>query len=165
MEKETFTEDGWYRTGDVGYVSEAGNFYLTDRIKELIKYSKFHQQLHARNTITKQTTEGFQVAPAELEAMLVGREDVADVCVVGVYDDSMATELPRAYVVLTKGTAETPEKAKEIVDWMAGRVANHKKLRGGVRFVAEIPKSPAGKILRRILKAQAKKENEPKAKL
>lgn len=77
----------------------------------------------------------------------------------------MATELPRAYVVLSKGNAETPEKAKEIVDWLAGRVANHKKLRGGVRFVPEIPKTPAGKILRRILKAQANKENEPKAKL
>lgn len=164
MEKETFTEDGWYRTGDVGYVSKAGNFYLTDRIKELIKYSTYNFSAALGRLLTT-VAEGFQVAPAELEAMIVGRDDVADVCVVGVYDHSMATELPRAYVVLSKGNAETPEKAKEIVDWLAGRVANHKKLRGGVRFVPEVPKTAAGKILRRILKAQANKENEPKAKL
>lgn len=77
-----------------------------------------------------------------------------------------ATEVPRAYIVLAPGQAETDEKAKEIADWLASQVAPPKKLRGGIRFVKEVPKSVSGKILRRVLKEQAKKEDaEPKAKL
>ncbi|KAG2207372.1 hypothetical protein INT47_006847 [Mucor saturninus] len=80
---ETFTLDGWMRTGDVGkFDTKSGEFFILDRIKELIKY------------------KGFQVAPAELEAILMGLDIVADCCVVGLYDESQATEIPRAYVVL-----------------------------------------------------------------
>lgn len=115
---------------------------------------------------TDHSSEGFQVAPAELEGIIIGREDVADVCVVGVYSEADATELPRAYIVLAPGQTASDEKAKEIAEWLASRVAPPKKLRGGVRFVKEIPKSAAGKILRRILRDEANKENKaPKAKL
>lgn len=118
------------------------------------------------------TTEGFQVPPAELEAKLIGREDIADVCVIGVWDKEQHTEIPRAYVVLKPGVEETEAKAKEITEWLNAKVAPSKKLRGGVRFIKEVPKSQAGKILRRVLRDQVKKEEEmeaeaaaPKAKL
>ncbi|OTA00013.1 hypothetical protein A9Z42_0029420 [Trichoderma parareesei] len=155
LNKDTFTEDGWYKTGDIFYCCPKGNFYITDRKKELIKY------------------KGFQVPPAELEAKLIGRDDIADVCVIGVWDKEQHTEIPRAYVVLKPGVPETEAKAREIADWLNAKVAPPKKLRGGVRFIKEIPKSQAGKILRRVLRDQVKKEEEqeeakaaaPKAKL
>lgn len=110
--------------------------------------------------------EGFQVAPAELEAILIGREDIADVCVIGIMNEEQATEVPRAYVVLAPGKDESEGLAKEIVEWMNARVAPPKRLRGGVRFVKEIPKSQAGKILRRVFRDQVKEEEKKlKAKL
>ncbi|KAG5951144.1 hypothetical protein E4U53_003704 [Claviceps sorghi] len=140
LNKETFTDDGWYRTGDVGYACERGHFYITDRIKELIKY------------------KGFQVPPAELEAKLLARQDIDDVCVIGVWDNAQHTEVPRAYVVLRPDVAETEALAQNIMDWLAERVSPPKRLRGGLRFVKEVPKSPSGKILRRVLKDQVKRE-------
>jgi 4-coumarate--CoA ligase len=69
--------------------------------------------------------------------------------------------VPRAYIVPSEAARQNPEKAaKEIVEWLAGKVASHKRLRGGVRFVDEVPKSAAGKILRRVLKERAKREEE-----
>ncbi|KAI9693736.1 MAG: hypothetical protein M1822_003007 [Bathelium mastoideum] len=147
--KNALTADGYFKTGDVGYQDKDGNFYITDRVKELIKY------------------KGFQVPPAELEGLLLGHEKVDDVAVTGIYNEEQATEVPRAYVVPKKGVEASVATAKEISDWVAGRVANHKRLRGGVRFVDEIPKSVSGKILRRVLKDRAKTEElkGPKAKL
>jgi 4-coumarate--CoA ligase len=151
--KESITEDGFFRTGDVGFQDEKHNFYITDRVKELIKY------------------KGFQVAPAELEGKLMENEMVDDTAVIGVQDEEMHTEVPRAYVVLSKkrGGRADEKEAKEIVDWMAQKVANHKRLRGGIVFVDEIPKSASGKILRRVLKERSKKDESlgvaPKAKL
>ncbi|KHO00638.1 4-coumarate-CoA ligase 2 [Metarhizium album ARSEF 1941] len=140
MNKETFTEDGWYKTGDVGYACKRGHFYITDRMKELIKY------------------KGFQVPPAELEAKLLGREDINDVCVIGVWDNDQHTEVPRAYVVVRPDVEETDELKQDIINWLGERVGPPKRLRGGVRFTKEIPKSQSGKILRRVLKDQVKKE-------
>ncbi|KAL9052179.1 MAG: hypothetical protein Q9162_005574 [Coniocarpon cinnabarinum] len=141
------TSDGWFKTGDIGYHDEEGNFFITDRVKELIKY------------------KGFQVPPAELEGKLVSHPKVADACVLGIYSKEQATELPRAYLV-TKDGQTSDAVAQEIVDWVKANVANHKQLRGGVRFVNEIPKSASGKILRRVLKEQAQKEmDSPRAKL
>ncbi|CAO3608813.1 unnamed protein product [Cunninghamella blakesleeana] len=140
---KTFTADGWLRTGDVAvFNSENKQFYIVDRIKELIKY------------------KGLQVAPAEIEALLLSNKKVADVCVVGVYDSSEATELVRAYVVLQPGVDANEATEKEIKDFVAGKVASHKKLRGGVRFVDQIPKSPSGKILRKDVRQWIKKEQE-----
>lgn len=140
---ETFTLDGWMRTGDVGkYDSESGEFFILDRIKELIKY------------------KGFQVAPAELEAILMGLDIVADCCVVGLYDESQATEIPRAYVVIQPGVEANATTAKLVNDYVTKNVTNYKKLRGGVKFVASIPKSPSGKILRREVKDWVKEEQK-----
>ncbi|GAB0134331.1 hypothetical protein EsDP_00002708 [Epichloe bromicola] len=140
LNDETFTDDGWYKTGDVGYACKRGHFYITDRMKELIKY------------------KGFQVPPAELEAKLLGREDINDVCVIGVWDNDQHTEVPRAYVVVRPDVQETDELAQDIINWLGERVGPPKRLRGGVRFVKEIPKSQSGKILRRVLKDQVKRE-------
>lgn len=125
------TEDGWLRSGDIGYVDEDGRLFVVDRLKELIKY------------------KGRQVAPAELEALLLTHPAVADVAVVPVADEE-AGEVPKAFVVL-KSEAEPTE----IIDFVATRVAPHKRIRE-VELVKEIPKSPAGKILRRVLKEQKK---------
>ncbi|KAL8720833.1 MAG: hypothetical protein Q9225_002350 [Loekoesia sp. 1 TL-2023] len=147
--KNTLTEDGFFKTGDVGYQDHKGNFYITDRVKELIKY------------------KGFQVPPAELEGLLASYPKIHDVAVVGLYDKDQATEVPRAYVVLAPGVENTKEVQADIVAWLAAKVANHKRLRGGVRFVDEIPKSASGKILRRLLKVQIQDEEAKalKAKL
>jgi 4-coumarate--CoA ligase len=142
------TEDGYFKTGDVGYQDKDGNFYITDRVKELIKYS------------------GFQVPPAELEGLLLSHPKIADVAVTGVYSKERQTELPRAYVVLKEGEKEDRAAAEDISSWLQERVASHKRLRGGVKFMKEIPKSASGKILRRVLRDQAKEEEEKvKAKL
>ena len=87
--------------------------------------------------------------------------------VIGVYSKDDATELPRAYIVPKDGLGKTDADAKEIVDWLGSKVAHHKRLRGGVRWVDEIPKSVSGKILRRVLKVKAQEEEQGgvKAKL
>lgn len=146
--KHALTEDGYFKTGDVGYQDKDGNFYITDRVKELIKY------------------KGFQVPPAELEGLLAGHEKIDDVAVLGIYNKDEATEVPRAYVVVAKNVQPGPAVEKEIVEFVRSKVAAHKRLRGGVKFVDEIPKSASGKILRRVLKLKAQEEEKnPKAKL
>lgn len=142
--RNALTFDGYFKTGDVGYVDKAGNFYITDRVKELIKY------------------KGFQVPPAELEGILASHPKVEDVAVLGIYDESQATEVPRAYLVPSPGIKGDVKMEHEIVTWLATKVANHKKLRGGVQFVEEIPKSPSGKILRRLLKVRFQPEQDGK---
>jgi 4-coumarate--CoA ligase len=149
---ECLSPDGWFRTGDVGYQDKDGNFYITDRVKELIKY------------------KGFQVPPAELEGLLLDNEVIDDVAVIGVYSDEQSSEVPRAYIVRSakskaSGRSDADEAAN-IINWMHKEVAQHKRLRGGVRFIDTIPKSASGKILRAVLKEQARKEQvTPKAKL
>jgi acyl-CoA synthetase (AMP-forming)/AMP-acid ligase II len=141
---ESITSDGWYRTGDIGYADEKNNIYITDRVKELIKYN------------------GFQVAPAQLESLLHVHPAVSDVAVIGVYSKDRATELPRAYVVPAQGYTGDQKLEKELSTWLHAKVAPYKRLRGGVHFVGEIPKSAAGKVLRRVLAEQAKKEEAQK---
>jgi 4-coumarate--CoA ligase len=139
-----FDEEGYFKSGDVGYVDDKGNFYITDRLKELIKY------------------KGFQVAPAELEGILLDHPEIDDVAVIGVYDADQATEVPRAYIVLKPGGKQGTDKEDEIAKWLTTRVANHKRLRGGVRFLKEIPRNASGKILRRMLTAKVKEDEEAK---
>jgi acyl-CoA synthetase (AMP-forming)/AMP-acid ligase II len=122
----TMDSDGWIHTGDLGYADEDGYFYIVDRLKELIKY------------------KGYQVAPAELEALLLSHPVVADAAVVR-YPDDEAGEIPKAFVV-----ARTPIEEGELMAWVAERVAPYKKVRI-VEFIDAIPKSPSGKILRREL--------------
>jgi 4-coumarate--CoA ligase len=84
--------------------------------------------------------------------------------VVGIYDKEQATEIPRAYLVPRDGLGKSEPDEKEIVDWLSAKVAHHKRLRGGVRWVDEIPKSVSGKILRRMLKVKAQEEEDGKSK-
>jgi acyl-CoA synthetase (AMP-forming)/AMP-acid ligase II len=123
--------DGWYHTGDVGFVDGDGYFFIVDRTKELIKY------------------KGMQVAPAELEALLLTHPAVLDVAVVRRADEE-AGEVPKAFVVLKADEASRATKAQAIMDWVAGRVAPHKRIRH-LEFIEQIPKSASGKILRRVL--------------
>ena len=101
--------------------------------------------------------QGFQVAPAELEGKLMDHPNINDCAVIGVQDEQMHTEVPRAYVVCgSNGSGES--EANDIVEWTVSKVANYKRLRGGVVFVDEIPKSASGKILRRVLKERARND-------
>ena len=98
--------------------------------------------------------------------MLLDHPKVNDAAVIGLYDDELHTELPRAYLVVSPGTPKTEATKKEIADWLHQRVAAHKRLRGGIYFVDIVPKGTSGKILRRVLKEQALKEKQAtKAKL
>jgi acyl-CoA synthetase (AMP-forming)/AMP-acid ligase II len=123
--------EGWYHTGDVGYVDPEGYFFIVDRTKELIKY------------------KGLQVAPAELEALLLTHPAVLDAAVVRRPDEE-AGEVPKAYVVLRPDAAARSTGAEAIMGWVAERVAPHKRIRH-LEFIDQIPKSASGKILRRVL--------------
>jgi acyl-CoA synthetase (AMP-forming)/AMP-acid ligase II len=123
--------DGWLHSGDIGYVDNDGYLYVVDRLKELIKY------------------KGLQVAPAELEGVLLRHEAIADAAVIGIADEEVG-EIPKAFVVLKPNQTIT---AEDIMAFVAQHVAPHKKVRQ-LEFVAQIPKSASGKILRRLLVAQ-----------
>ncbi|XP_047350462.1 4-coumarate--CoA ligase 1-like [Vespa velutina] len=127
-------KDGWLHTGDVGYYDEDGFFYIVDRLKELIKY------------------KGFQVPPAELEAVLLTCPGIKDAAVVGLPDEE-AGELPLAFVVRQNRSKITED---EIIKYVNEQVSCHKRLRGGVKFVKDIPKTASGKILRRVLRNMVK---------
>jgi acyl-CoA synthetase (AMP-forming)/AMP-acid ligase II len=118
--------DGWLHTGDIGYADANGCFVVVDRVKELIKY------------------KGLQIAPAELEAVLLGHPCVADAAVVPLADDE-AGQVPKAFVVLRSEVT-----TDQLMLYVAERVARYKKLRC-IEIIDQIPKSPSGKILRRVL--------------
>ncbi|TVY83939.1 putative acyl-coenzyme A synthetase [Lachnellula suecica] len=128
-------KDGWFCTGEVAVVRANGKIYIVDRKKELIKY------------------KGLQIAPAELEALLLSHSKIKDAAVIGVLDESAGTEVPRAYCVTEGGISE-----EEIKGFVNERVAGHKQLRGGVVFLQAIPKSAAGKILRKDLRQLAQRQ-------
>ncbi|KJA28962.1 hypothetical protein HYPSUDRAFT_33429 [Hypholoma sublateritium FD-334 SS-4] len=143
--KDSITPDGWFKTGDIGTRDADGFYHIVDRRKELIKY------------------KGFQVPPAELEGLLLTHPDIADAAVIGVESAKEATELPRAYVVHAHPTSLRVESdkvafAENVRSWVRSKVAKHKYLRGGVVVVDIIPKSAAGKILRRELRDRSKGE-------
>ena len=123
----TIDDDGWLHTGDIGRVDSEGRVFITDRIKELIKF------------------KAFQVAPAELEALLCTHPAIANAAVIGAPDEE-AGELPTAFIVTR---AEVTDD--ELMAWVAERVAPHKRIRR-VERVDAIPCSPTGKILRRELR-------------
>jgi acyl-CoA synthetase (AMP-forming)/AMP-acid ligase II len=130
---ETIDAEGYLHTGDLAQVDAAGCVYIVDRLKELIKY------------------KGYQVPPAELEALLLSHPRIADTAVVGVIEEDTGEEIPKAFIVTRPGTELT---AGEVIDFVAAQVAPHKKVRA-VEFIDRIPKSAAGKILRKDLRSLA----------
>jgi acyl-CoA synthetase (AMP-forming)/AMP-acid ligase II len=123
---EILDAEGWLHTGDLGRIDADGNVFIVDRLKELIKVN------------------AFQVAPAELEALLAGHPQVADAAVIP-RPDERAGQVPVA-VVVPRGALEPGH----LIAWVAERVAPYKRIRA-VRLVSEIPRTPSGKILRRLL--------------
>ncbi|KAI9238405.1 MAG: hypothetical protein BYD32DRAFT_413852 [Podila humilis] len=133
--RQTIDAQGWLHTGDIAVVDGEQNFFVVDRMKELIKY------------------KGFQVPPAELEAVLQTHPLVLDAAVIGLWNEEQATEVPLAFVV-KQGTSEGQALTTQaVVEYVASKVSTHKRLRGGVRFIEAVPKSAAGKILRKDLRA------------
>jgi acyl-CoA synthetase (AMP-forming)/AMP-acid ligase II len=124
---ESLDREGWYHTGDIGYADDDGCFYIVDRVKELIK------------------CKAYQVAPAELEAILLTHPAIADAAVIPKADADVG-EVPKAFLV-----AKGPVSSEEVIDFVAARVAPYKKIRF-VEFVEQLPKSPVGKLLRRVLR-------------
>ena len=127
--KETIDDDGWLHTGDLAQVDHNGLVYIVDRLKELIKY------------------KGYQVPPAELEAVLLSHPDIADAAVIGVRDEE-GEEVPKAFVVKQEGAELTDA---QVIEFVASNVAPYKKVRQ-VQFIDAIPKSASGKILRKDLR-------------
>jgi acyl-CoA synthetase (AMP-forming)/AMP-acid ligase II len=138
--EQMIDKDGWLHTGDIGLIDEEGYFRVYDRVKELIKY------------------KGYQVPPAELEGLLLSHPAVSDVAVIPA-PDVEAGEVPVAFVV-----ARTPVSEAELIEFVAEHVSPYKKIRA-VTFVDSIPKSPAGKILRRELKERLRQSASEKPKL
>jgi acyl-CoA synthetase (AMP-forming)/AMP-acid ligase II len=128
---QTIDPEGWLKTGDIAEVDEDGYFKIVDRVKELIKY------------------KGFQVAPAELEALLLTHPSIAD-CAVVPAEDPEAGEIPVGFVVYKENMVENPET---IMEFIAQKVSPQKKIRRIIQ-IEQIPKSPSGKILRRHLRDQ-----------
>ncbi|XP_061708940.1 uncharacterized protein LOC133519065 [Cydia pomonella] len=133
-----FDDDGFYRTGDIAYYDQDGYFFIIDRLKELIKY------------------KAWQVSPAEIEGVLLKHPAVKDAGVIGA-PDPLTGELPTAFVVKQRG-AEVTEN--DIIEFVSLEVSPWKRLRGGVRFVSEIPKTGSGKILRRVLRDMLKAKSK-----
>lgn len=136
-QKETsasIDKDGWLRTGDLGYYDEDKQFFIVDRLKELIKY------------------KASQVAPAEVESVILTHEKIKDCGVIGIPDER-AGELPFAFVVKQPGVQLTD---KDVIEFVQKNASKAKWIRGGVKFIDAIPKNPSGKILRREMKEMYK---------
>ncbi|GMF37435.1 unnamed protein product [Phytophthora lilii] len=126
--RAAFTEDGFLRTGDLGYIDDDGYIFIVDRLKELIKY------------------KGHQIAPAEVEDVVNSHPRVADTCCVRGRNLKTGEEIPKVFVVLKEGEMLTSE---ELMKYVASKVAGYKRVRE-VEFIDDIPKSLSGKILRRL---------------
>lgn len=142
--RESFDKDGYLHTGDVGYIDEEGLIVISDRIKEMIK------------------VRGQQVAPAELEDLLLGHEAVEDCAVIGIKDD-YSGEIPKGFVVLKyrgqTGHTEGHTTGHTLLEYVKARVAGYKRIRE-IEFVPEVPKSATGKLLRRVLKSWERGEEK-----
>eukprot|EP01018_Ginkgo_biloba_P010312 Gb_18712 [translate_table: standard] len=128
----TIDSEGWLKTGDLCYINEEGFLFVVDRLKELIKY------------------KAFQVAPAELEELLISHTEISDAAVIP-YPDENAGQIPLAYVVRK---VDSKLSEQDVINFIAKQVSPYKKVRR-VAFVTSIPKTPSGKILRKDLIQQA----------
>lgn len=132
--EKTFDKDGFFHTGDVGHIDKEGLFHIEDRIKEMIK------------------VKGQQVAPAELEDLLLGHELVEDCAVLGIADN-YAGERPKAYVVLKQTVSANEAVGKTLLEFVKAKKSRYKWL-VEVEFTDVVPKTPTGKLLRRVLKTK-----------
>ncbi|XP_010259826.1 PREDICTED: 4-coumarate--CoA ligase 2-like [Nelumbo nucifera] len=126
--QRTIDKEGWLHTGDIGYIDDDDELFIVDRLKELIKY------------------KGFQVAPAELEAILINHPNISDAAVVPVKDEA-AGEVPVAFVVRSNGPQLTEDEIKE---YISKQVVFYKRIKR-VFFIDAIPKAPSGKVIRKDL--------------
>ncbi|KAJ9138149.1 Acetyl-CoA synthetase-like protein [Pleurostoma richardsiae] len=134
---DPMTQDDFLRTGDIGYVDEKGYLFLVDRAKEMIK------------------VKGQQVAPAELESILMTHPLVNDAAVCGTYDEHGTSEMPVAYVTTDVQDLRDQQRLKsDLLMHVHAQVARYKQLKGGVHIIPQIPRNPSGKILRRLLPAK-----------
>lgn len=140
-----FDSEGFYHTGDIGYCDRKSKlWYIVDRKKELIK------------------VRGFQVAPPEIEGVLLSHPQIIDAAVIGVQFGRDESQLPRAYVVRRPGKDGSDLTENGVKRFTENKLASFKRLDGGVKFVAAIPRNASGKILKRILREEAKNEMEAK---
>lgn len=128
-------KEGWYHSGDKGHFDENGYLYIVDRLKEIMK------------------CKGYHVSPTEIEGVILELQDVVDVCVCGI-PDLINMNLPAAMVITTKGSSL---KKDEIIKHVEGKLPHYKHLSGGVYFVDELPRTPSGKIMRRVARFDAEK--------
>ncbi|KIW99599.1 uncharacterized protein Z518_11012 [Rhinocladiella mackenziei CBS 650.93] len=138
---ETYDQDGFLHTGDIGFMDQNGFLMIHDRLKEMIK------------------VKGVGVAPAELEDLLLGHPLVADAAVIGIPDD-YAGEVPKAFVVLVDPSKSGAETSKELLEFVKQKKSRPKWLAGGIEFVEMVPKSASGKVLRRVLRDQEKQRTK-----
>ena len=140
---QSFDSEGFFKTGDIAYCDQATRkWYIVDRKKELIK------------------VRGFQVAPPELEAVLLSHPHIIDAAVIGITFPGSDSEYPRAYVVRRPGDEGEKLSEADVQRYTLKKLARYKALTGGVKFVGAIAKNPSGKILKRVLREEAKKEIE-----
>jgi acyl-CoA synthetase (AMP-forming)/AMP-acid ligase II len=140
---DSFDSDGWFKTGDIAYCDQSTRkWYIVDRRKELIK------------------VRGFQVAPPEIEAVLLSHPQIVDAAVIGVTFPGSDIEYPRAYVVRRPGELGAKITEAEVQQFVLSQLSKYKALTGGVKFVGSIARNPSGKILKRVLREDAKKEIE-----
>ncbi|KAJ5875745.1 uncharacterized protein N7473_013092 [Penicillium subrubescens] len=138
---QSFDSDGWFKTGDIAYCDQSTRkWYIVDRKKELIK------------------VRGFQVAPPELEAVLLSHPQIIDAAVIGITFPGADTEYPRAYVVRRPGSEGQRLTEEEVQKYVLARLAKFKALTGGVKFVGSVARNPSGKILKRVIREEAKRE-------
>ena len=139
-------KDGWLHTGDIAYCAASSKkWYIVDRKKELIK------------------VRGFQVAPLELESVLLSHPRIVDAAVIGVYSNGVyGEEVPRAYVVERSGVPGPKLTAAEVKSYVGSRLAKYKSLDGGIVFLNAIPKNTTGKVVKKLLREQAEKEMSSK---
>lgn len=151
---ESFDSEGYFKTGDIVYRDgKSKKWYIVDRKKELIK------------------VRGFQVAPPEIEAVLLSHPAIIDTAVIGVktfektdgHNKGELVELPRAYVVRRPGKEGDELDEQKVKAWCGERLAKFKELSGGVKFVEAIPKNASGKILKRLLREEAEREEKAKS--
>lgn len=139
----SFDSEGWFKTGDIAFCDQSTRkWYIVDRRKELIK------------------VRGFQVAPPELEAAILSHPQIIDAAVIGITFPGADAEFPRAYVVRRPGNSGSRLTETDVQQYVLKRLSGYKALTGGVKFVGAIARNPSGKILKRILREDAKLEIE-----